>query len=184
MVCLNKEWSLFLDRDGVINHRLMDDYVKSCSDFTFRDKDASPLAKLTSYFGKTFVVTNQQGVGKGQMSKEDLEEIHAYLLQEVERFGGHIDKIYYCTELKETNSLYRKPNIGMGLQAKKDFPSIHFKKSLMVGDTFTDMLFGKRLNMKTVLIGDDKNALDNGHFVDYKFDSLSDLLEKISIKSI
>jgi len=40
----------------------------------------------------------------------------------------------------------------MGLLAKRDFPRIQFRNSVMVGDSITDMIFGKRLNMQTVLI--------------------------------
>jgi len=71
--------------------------------------------------------------------------------------NGRITKIYYCPHLKTLNSIYRKPNVGMALAAKKDFPDINFKNSFMVGDSLSDMIFGKRMKMKTVFIGNDIN---------------------------
>ena len=46
----------------------------------------------------------------------------------------------------------------MALQAKEEFPNIDFQKSIMVGDTLSDMEFGKRLNMTTVLVLDGNNT--------------------------
>ena len=69
--------------------------------------------------------------------------------------GGKIDAIYHAPQLAEENSTMRKPNIGMALQAaKKEFPSIDFKKSIMVGDSISDMEFAKNTNMLGVLIGE------------------------------
>ena len=72
---------------------------------------------------------------------------------ESKRSGGRIDSIYHAPQLAEENSIMRKPNIGMALQAKEEFPSINFKKSIMVGDSISDMEFAKNANMFSVLIG-------------------------------
>ncbi|MEM6726324.1 MAG: HAD-IIIA family hydrolase, partial [Bacteroidota bacterium] len=66
--------------------------------------------------------------------------------------GGRIDSIYACTGLDGDNPHCRKPNPGMGEQAKVDFPAIDFDRSIMVGDSLTDILFGKGLGMKTVFL--------------------------------
>ena len=68
-----------------------------------------------------------------------------------------IDEIYYAPDL-ESDAHHRKPNTGMGLQAKQDFPSIDFSKSVMVGNNFSDMDFGKRLGMKTVFVETTKHT--------------------------
>lgn len=86
------------------------------------------------------------------MDENKLNEIHDTMLSEVTSVFGRIDNIYYCTAV-ENRSECRKPNIGMGLRAKKDFPEIEFSKSIMVGDSISDMEFGKNLGMKTVFIG-------------------------------
>src|SRR5690606_22066454 len=98
------------------------------------------------------VVTNQQGIGKKLMSDDDLNIVHQHMSTFIEKMGGKIDKIYYCPELQEKNHQDRKPNQGMAHKAKKDFPEIDFNKSLMVGDSLTDIQFGASLGMKTVFV--------------------------------
>lgn len=179
---INSDWTLFLDRDGVINVRYVDDYVKKVEDFIFTENAEKAIAQLSRLFKRTVVVTNQQGIGKGVMSAEELTAIHAKMREDVLKAGGKIDAVYYCPDLKHKAGFCRKPNGGMALRARKDFPEIRFKQSLMVGDTLTDMLFGKRLGMRTVLIGGDAEALRSGEFVDACFASLSDFADYMSLK--
>jgi len=169
----NQNPTLFLDRDGVINKRIIDQYVLNTNDFQWIEGVKESIRFFSSIFEFIIVVTNQQGIGKGLMTEDDLEKIHKQMILDIKQSGGKIDKIYYCPDLKETNSFFRKPQPGMGLKAKKDFPSIHFKKSVMVGDTLSDMQFGKKLNMIAVLINQDiKLPRQAPHLVDYRFDLL------------
>lgn len=167
----DNSWSLFLDRDGVINEKLENDYVKCWGEFKFKDKALEAIAGLGEIFGRVIVVTNQRGVGLGVMTEDKLNEIHDKMLFEVTSASGRIDKIYYCTGVDGISEC-RKPNIGMGLKAKSDFPEIEFSKSIMVGDSISDMEFGKNLGMKTVFIGD-KSAMYNTDDL-LHFDSLFD----------
>jgi histidinol-phosphate phosphatase family protein len=98
------------------------------------------------------VITNQQGVGKGLMAPDDLKKIHEFLLQEVEKYGGKIDAIYYCTDLKNAQNNCRKPGLWMAEQAKADFPEVDFSESIMIGDTKTDLEFAINANMMSVLL--------------------------------
>ncbi|MDR1951765.1 MAG: HAD family hydrolase [Bacteroidales bacterium] len=165
--------TLFLDRDGVINHRLINDYVKSVNEFVFEEGALEAIAKLSKCFERIVVVTNQQGVGKKMMSEKTLHDIHEHMKNEVEKAGGRIDAVYFCPDVSGTKSICRKPNIGMGLLAKKQFSEIRFKQSVMVGDTISDMKFGKKLGMKTVLISTDKPLVSNhSKLIDQNFNSL------------
>jgi histidinol-phosphate phosphatase family protein len=144
-------WALFLDRDGVINEKLENDYVKNWDEFIFKQGVLEAITDLSKMFTHIFIVTNQRGVGLGKMTEVELNEIHKKMLISIEENSGKIDKIYHCSDT-EDSSLYRKPNIGMGLLAKEDFPEIEFSKSIMVGDSISDMEFGKKLGMKCVFI--------------------------------
>jgi D-glycero-D-manno-heptose 1,7-bisphosphate phosphatase len=169
----DKTWTLFLDRDGVINQRKTDVYVLKPDDFIWTIDAPLSISKLSKVFGITFIVTNQQGIAKGLMTENDLKQIHEKLLQGIRNAGGRIDHIYHCPALKGSGSLYRKPLPGMALQARRDFPEIDFKKSVMVGDTISDMKFGKNLKMKTILIETDKKIISTNHkLVDYAFPDL------------
>lgn len=148
---IDKSWTLFLDRDGVINQKRDNDYVKNYSEFNFLDGVLDAISFLSKVFGKTIIITNQRGVGRGVISESDLRLIHSKMKVEINIHNGRIDKIYFCTGVLDSD-FNRKPNIGMGLQAKMDFPSIDFNKSVMIGDSYSDMLFGNKLGMKCVLI--------------------------------
>lgn len=172
--------ALFLDRDGTLNVRLIDDYVKRPDEFELIDGTLEALALLSQRFNHLFIVTNQQGIGKGLMSVQDLEAIHRPFLQQVEQAGGKIDKVYFCPNLKSDHSFNRKPNIGMALQAHRDFPDISLKHSIMVGDSRSDMLFGRRAGMTTVLVGDETQiAHSDAHLVDRYYPTLLDFAHSL-----
>ena len=142
---------LFLDRDGVINVHRPNDYVKTVDEFTFLPGALESLCELSNHFERVVIVTNQRGVSKGKMSETALNEVHTYLMQQVKKAGGRIDAIYYSIHLDD-NHPYRKPNGGMALEAKNEFPEIDFRQSVMIGDSRSDIEFGNRLEMITILI--------------------------------
>ncbi len=177
----DKNWTLFLDRDGVINHRLPDDYVKEIDDFRFLPNVLDALQIFNQTFGRILIVTNQQGVGKGLMTESALHSIHQTMIREIKDNNGRIDSVYYCPDLKDSGSFCRKPAIGMGLKAKKEFKEINFKKSLMIGDSVSDMVFGKKLGMKTVFISDNHTkAIQHPELIDLVSASLFDFAKQIS----
>ncbi|MEN0003458.1 MAG: HAD family hydrolase [Bacteroidota bacterium] len=152
MIPLDQSWTLFLDRDGVINRRLPGAYVQQWEEFEFYAGNLEALAQLSKWFATIIVVTNQQGIGKGMMSAADLEQVHERMRASIEAAGGRIDAIYYCPDLKTKADHCRKPRPALALQAQADFPQIHFERSIMVGDSLSDLQFGHRLGMKTVWI--------------------------------
>jgi histidinol-phosphate phosphatase family protein len=165
--------TLFLDRDGVINKRIIDGYVYLWNEFVFENGVLDALQILSKYFNPIIVVTNQQGIGRGLMSEEDFSLICKNMKEAVLENGGRIDHIFHCPALKKDNSFNRKPQVGMGLQARRLSSSINFKNSIMVGDSFSDMLFGKRLKMTTALIADNCDmARKYPQIIDLKFASL------------
>lgn len=153
---IDKSWTLFLDRDGVINVKLEGDYVKKIEEFEFTENAINAIAKLKQLFGKMVVVTNQQGIAKGLYTEEDLNVVHAYMQEQLAKENAQVDKIYFCPALNgDTRFNCRKPDIGMALQAQNDYPEIDFSKSVMVGDSISDMEFGRKLGMYTVFIAED-----------------------------
>ena len=170
---IDKSWTLFLDRDGVINVRLPGDYVKSLDQFKFIEGTPEAITICTKIFGKIIVVSNQQGIGKGLMTLDQVELIHNEIRKQLTEMGGKIDKFLISPYLHSQNHFSRKPSVGMGLQAKKEFRDISFRKSIMVGDSLSDMLFGKRLGMKTVFIGNYVEIKGYHSIIDY---CCSDLL--------
>jgi len=173
---ITKDWTLFLDRDGVINKKLDNDYVKHWIEFEFLEGVFEALKKLDTVFGKIVVVTNQQGIGKGLYRTEDLELIHKNMLYEITYLGGRIDKVYFSPYLNSLNHPTRKPGIGMALQAQKDFPEIDFTKSIIVGDSLSDMEFGRNAGMRTVFISEEKKKDER---IDMQFSSLIEFVTNL-----
>ena len=150
--------ALFLDRDGVINQRIVDGYVTRPDDFLFIDGVLQAMAIFARNFDRIFVVTNQQGIGKGLMTEADLAAVHAYMLQQVQDAGGRIDRIYVCTAVDEDDPR-RKPNTGMVDEIRADFPDIDLRRSILVGDSPSDMLFARRAGIPAVQVMDSGNLL-------------------------
>jgi D-glycero-D-manno-heptose 1,7-bisphosphate phosphatase len=178
MHLFDKSWTLFLDRDGVINERIPNDYVKDWEQFDFISGSIKAIERFANIFGVIVVVTNQAGVGKGLMTEAQLQEVHKQMLKTVRLLDGRIDKVYYAPDHSNQPSILRKPNVGMALQAQNDFPEIDFSRSIIVGDSLSDMEFGHKLGMFKVFIegkGDDPSVFEPH----YRFKNLSDFSKAI-----
>lgn len=166
---IDNTWTLFLDRDGVINKKLDNDYVKNWIEFEFLDGVFDALKICGNTFGNIVVVTNQQGIGKGLYRSDDLEIIHKNMVYEIAYHKGRIDNVYFSPYLSSANHPSRKPGIGMALQAKVDFPQIDFSKSVIVGDSLSDMAFGRNAKMHTAYISHEYLVHPD---IDFNFSSL------------
>lgn len=164
--------TLFLDRDGVINKCMPHgQYVKSWSEFEFIDGSIQAISSLRLFFSRIIVVTNQQGIGKNIMPINHVKDIHQKMQTVLQANGCFVDGIYYCPHLETLQCNCRKPQTGMAFQAKNDFPEIEFKTSAIAGDSPSDVDFGRKLGMKTILIGN-KQPIDSRPII--CFDSLFD----------
>ena len=172
---ISEDWTLFLDRDGVINVRIIDGYVTKIDEFEFLPNVIEALKIFKNKFKHIIVVTNQQGVGKGIMKMENVEEVHEFMLQQIANNDSKIDKVYFCPQLKSVQDNYRKPSPKMVYFAKNDFPDIDLSKSIMVGDMNSDVEFGKNAGMKTIFIGDNELKLNP----DDRFETLYDFAKTL-----
>ncbi|MCF8448703.1 MAG: HAD-IIIA family hydrolase [Taibaiella sp.] len=169
---IDKSWTLFLDRDGVINVESVGSYITSWSEFNFHDGAQDAIRSLSRIFGTIVVVSNQRGVGRGIMTIDALREINTNMRATVAEYGGRIDKVYNCTAVSDDDR-NRKPNTGMGLQAQEDFPAIDFKRSIMVGNSMSDMEFGKKLSMHTIFLTTKHDPVTLPHdLIDEQYESL------------
>ena len=150
---IDKSWTLFLDRDGVINERNFEGYITSPNQFKFKTGVFDALEIFNDLFDKKILVTNQQGVAKKIMSERNLNEVHRYMSQELKsNINFEFDAIFTATNRRGAKNDRRKPNKSMAIEAQEMYPSIDFGKSIMIGDTDSDIKFGTNLGMKTVLV--------------------------------
>lgn len=157
--------TLLLDRDGTVNVHIIGDYVRKWSDFEFIPGTLKAMAKFARHFKHIFIVTNQRGVGKGKYTEADLMDIHTKMCDEIEKAGGRIDKIYYCTALTQED-VRRKPGRGMFDDILRDYPDIQLSKCLMVGDSESDMEFARNCGIDGVLVDSLKKEGDQYRFVE------------------
>lgn len=176
---IDKSWTVFIDRDGVINYEKENDYIYNWNEFKFYE-DVKPAMKIIAdMFGKVIIISNQRGVGKGLMTEAALLEIQDKMKSEIEKAGGRIDRIYYCTAVNPYD-YFRKPNPGMALQAKNECPEIDLAKTVMVGNKLSDMEFGRNAGTHTVYL---KTTHPHQSFphpdIDLCFDSLMDFAKAL-----
>jgi len=181
---IDKTWSLFLDRDGVINKQIPNDYVKKWAEFEFIPGVLGALQIFNDLFNKIFIVTNQQGIGKGLMTELDLTKLHEQFMYEVVTHGGRINKIYHSPYRTEEKSVFRKPNTGLARKAKIDFPDVEFEKSIMIGDAISDMQFGKNAGMFTILISQHGIQVEeHKKWIDFVYPDLKSIADELNLNS-
>ena len=176
---VDKTWTLFLDRDGVINVDKDGSYIFHPDEFIFTAGAPALFSKLAALFSRIVIVTNQRGVGRGLMTEATLHEIHAHMTGEIEAMGGRIDAIYYCSSIHNDHP-ERKPNPGMAVRARLNFPEIDFSKSIMVGNNLSDMHFGRNAGMHTVFIRSTRPQQEFPHpEIDLVFTTLEDFVKAL-----
>jgi len=147
--------TVFLDRDGVINEKMHESkYVAGWEEFRVLPGVLEAIGLLNAAGMRVMVVTNQRGVALGLYSADDVRAIHAGFARLLGEQEAHVDGFYFCPHDKGVCGC-RKPLGGMFEHALADFPEITAATSVMIGDTHSDMEFGKRLGMRTIFIEGD-----------------------------
>lgn len=156
------------------------DYIHTWDEFEFYPGVKEAFKIFNKKFGIIVMVTNQRGIAKGLTKLKDLHIIHKNMVQEIEDSGGRIDRIYFCADMESPN---RKPNPGMGLQAIEDFPEIDLSKSIMVGNTLSDMKFGRNLGIAiNIFLPTTRKDVDvNDPVIDMVFNDLISVAKELSI---
>ena len=162
----NKQRAIFLDRDGVINKYV--GFLTDINEFELNDGVSQAIKKINDNGYLAIVVTNQPVIARGEVTFEELEQIHYKMETLLGLDGAYVDAIYYCPhhphkgyegevpELK-IECECRKPKPGMLIQASKDF-NIDLSKSFMIGDGENDMQAGINAGCATIFIGEDKDC--------------------------
>lgn len=157
----NKQKAIFLDRDGTINKYV--GFLRNINQFELIDEVSEAIKKINASGYLAIVVTNQPVIARGEVSFEELEEIHRKMETLLGEKGAYLDSIYYCPhhphkgyegerpELK-IDCKCRKPKPGMLVKAAQDF-NIDLSQSWMVGDGENDIKAGQNAGCRTALIG-------------------------------
>jgi D-glycero-D-manno-heptose 1,7-bisphosphate phosphatase len=147
--------TVFLDRDGVVNKKMPEgEWVTCWSDFKVLPGGVQAIDALKRAGLRVIVVSNQRGIALSKFSEDDVQEIHSNFQQMLEAFGTQVDGFYFCPHDRGQCNC-RKPLPGLFEQAVADHPDIQAHTSVMIGDSKSDMEFGRGLGMMTVFIDGD-----------------------------
>jgi D-glycero-D-manno-heptose 1,7-bisphosphate phosphatase len=145
-----------LDRDGVLTAE-RDGYIKHPGELELLPGAAEAVAKLNVAGVKTALVTNQSVVGRGIISMEMLERIHAKLRQELGGQGGKLDLVLVCTDPPWAPSERRKPQPGMLREALAHF-RLSPHEAVMIGDELSDLRAAQSAGVRPILVRTGKGA--------------------------
>lgn len=174
--------TIFLDRDGVVNEKMPEGrYVTKWSEFKLMPGVAEAIGRLNQAGLRVFVVSNQRGVALGLYTVDDVRGIHAAFQSLLKTKGAAVNGIYFCPHEKGQCNC-RKPLPGLFDQAAAEFPEITAATSAMIGDSCSDIVFGRRLGMLTVFIEGDPGRQKPGavtarELADLHFPSLIEAVE-------
>lgn len=180
---INKQKAIFLDRDGTVNEYV--GFLRNIDEFKLIENTAEAIKKINSSEYLSIIVTNQPVIARGEVTYEELKQIHKKMETLLGQEGAYLDGIYYCPhhpksgfegEIKELKieCECRKPKPGMLLKAAKDF-NIDLEKSWIIGDSENDILAGKNAKCNTAYI----NVKDINENIDYNICG-RDLLECVN----
>lgn len=164
----NKQKAIFLDRDGTINKYV--GFLRDINDFALIDGVAEAIKAINTSGYLAVIVTNQPVIARGEVTYEELNEIHNKMETLLGNQGAYLDAIYYCPhhpdsgfdgEVKELkfDCDCRKPKPGLLLKAAEEL-NIDLSKSWMIGDSKNDIMAGKNAGCKTALIGNEDYKQD------------------------
>jgi D-glycero-D-manno-heptose 1,7-bisphosphate phosphatase len=158
-------------------------YVESWSDFHLLPGVAEAVRDLNRAGLRVLVVSNQRGIALGRYTSADVVAVHSALQSLLQSHGAHVDGFYFCPHDKQQCDC-RKPLPGLFNQALADFPAIEAATSVMIGDSYSDIEFGRRLGMFTVFLNGDPElrkpgAEAAGNLADVRFPSLVEAVDSL-----
>ncbi len=147
----NKQKAVFFDRDGTINEYV--GFLRNISDFKLKSDAVNLIKKANSNGYLVIVVTNQPVIARGEVTWEELDEIHNKMETLLGEQGAYVDDIFICPHHPDKGfpgerieykirCTCRKPEPGMIIEASNRY-NIDLKNSIMVGDTENDYLAAK-----------------------------------------
>ena len=190
----NKQKAIFLDRDGTINEYV--GFLRKEEDFRLIPGVSEAIKKINNSGYLAIVVTNQPVIARGEVTEEELEEIHKKMETLLGLDGAYIDDIYYCPhhpdkgfegeipELKIECDC-RKPKTGMLEKAAREH-NIDLSSSIMIGDSTLDIKMAENAGMQSVLLKTGQKGEDGKYEVSPTLiaEDLNDAINKIICKKV
>lgn len=154
----NKQKAVFLDRDGIINKYV--GFLRDINDFELIPGVAEKIKEINQLGYLAIVVTNQPVIARGEVTWEELNEIHNKMETLLGQQGAYLDDIFICPHHPDKgfegerqeykiDCNCRKPKPGMLLQAAEKY-NIDLNQSYMIGDSESDMEAGRAAGCRII----------------------------------
>ena len=140
---------LLLDRDGTLITE--QDYLKDPRKVRFLAGSLDGLKQLARAGFQMVVISNQSGIGRGLMTRRDVERVNQRFLKLLKTHGIRLEGIYYCPHPPGVRCACRKPKLGLVKRAAKDLKR-SWRQSISVGDKKSDVALGQRTGGRGALV--------------------------------
>lgn len=167
----------FLDRDGTIIRDYPDEFWPSVAEPEFINGSIRGLRRLHDLGFQLIVITNQYLIGEGYITQMQYDLFDGLFQTKLAEYDVHLLDVFYCPHARSENCHCRKPATGMIEKAIQKYPSIELSKSILIGNEFSDLVLGKRMNISTYIIGEQNSDVGGKvRFVNSFDDVLKELL--------
>ena len=143
--------TVFLDRDGVLNRHIVGGYVTGWREFEILPGVLTALRRLRNAGFRLAIVSNQAGIARGFLTRDDLIHITSMSLKRFAEDGADVDAAFFCLHDRGNNCDCRKPKPGLLRAAADSFPT-DFSRSFLIGDSLSDVLAGAIMSCKTIYL--------------------------------
>lgn len=173
-----KQKAIFLDRDGTVNEYV--GFLRDIHNFRLLPGVAEAIAKINASSYLAIIATNQPVIARGEVTFQELDEIHKKMETELGKGGSYLDDIFFCPHHPDKGyqgevaelKMYcdcRKPKIGMLIEAAEKY-NIDYNESWYIGDTTMDIQTGKNAGIRTILVQTGQAGQDG------KYDAMPDYI--------
>ena len=173
-----KQKAIFLDRDGTVNEYV--GFLRDIDNFRLLPGVAEAIAKINASSYLASIATNQPVIARGEVTFQELDEIHKKMETELGKGGSYLDDIFFCPHHPDKGyqgevaelKMYcdcRKPKIGMLIEAAEKY-NIDYNESWYIGDTTMDIQTGKNAGIRTILVQTGQAGQDG------KYDAMPDYI--------
>ncbi|MCK9351775.1 MAG: HAD-IIIA family hydrolase [Candidatus Pacebacteria bacterium] len=147
--------AVFFDRDGVLNKKAPPhEYVTDFNRFEWNEGAKELIKEARSLGYQIIVISNQQGIAKGKMTKKFVDELHEKMNGDLRSVGTKIDAFYYCPHLENEGCACRKPKSGLFWKAIRDH-RIDPARSFTIGDSESDIKASENAGVVGILVATD-----------------------------
>ncbi len=141
--------AVFLDRDGT----LIDDpgFLGDPARLHLLDGAADAIRRFDAAGFRCIVITNQSGIGRGQLTPAEVDAVHAELMRHLRNLKAPIGAVLSCPHAPGAGCLCRKPATALHREAAARF-DLDLDRSWYIGDRLSDLLPAHELGGRGLLV--------------------------------